>query len=87
MNIFFFVLRVCYEKLGNMLKPLLPKVRSDLCVRLRDIAEKQVPSKLKLIVVRPSITDLTTPPSKVVPSPGISLQGRLSGLPSLSRFS
>ena len=34
-----------------MFKPLVPKFRSDLSVRLRDIAEKQVPAKLKPIVV------------------------------------
>ena len=33
-----------------MLKPLLPKFRSDPSVRLRDIAEKQIPVKLKQIV-------------------------------------
>ena len=33
-----------------MLKPLVPKFRSDLSVRLKDIAEKQVPVKLKPIV-------------------------------------
>ena len=33
-----------------MLKPLVPKLRSGLSVRLRDIAEKQVPAKLKPIV-------------------------------------
>ena len=33
-----------------MLKPLVPKFRSDLSVRLRDIVEKQVPAKLKPIV-------------------------------------
>ena len=33
-----------------MLKPLVPKFRSDLPVRLRDIAEKQVPERLKPIV-------------------------------------
>ena len=50
----FFVMGVYYEKLGHMLKPLVPKFRSDLSVRLRDIAEKQVPEKLKPIV-NPSI--------------------------------
>ena len=34
-----------------MLKPPVPKFRSDLSVRLGDIAEKQVPAKLKPIVV------------------------------------
>ena len=33
-----------------MLKPLVPKFRSDLSVRLRNIAEKQVPEKLKPII-------------------------------------
>ena len=33
-----------------MLKPLVAKFRSDLSVHLRDIAEKQVPAKLKPIV-------------------------------------
>ena len=44
----------CYkgilQKIGRLLKPLLPKFRCDLSVRLRDIAEKQVPAKLKSIV-------------------------------------
>ena len=48
---FFFVIRVYYEKLGHILKPLVPKFRSDLSVRLRDIAEKQVPAKLKSMIV------------------------------------
>ena len=39
-----------YEKTGHMLKPLVPKFRSYLSVRLRDIAEKQVRLKLKPIV-------------------------------------
>ena len=34
-----------------MLKHPVPKFRSDLSVRLRDVAEKQVPAKLKRIVV------------------------------------
>ena len=46
----FFVIRVYYEKLGHMLKPLVPKFRSDLFVHLKDIAEKRVPGKLKPIV-------------------------------------
>ena len=33
-----------------MLKPLVPKFRSDISPRLKDIAEKQVPAKLKPIV-------------------------------------
>ena len=43
-------MRVYYEKLGHMLKPLVPKFGSDLSVRLRDIAEKQVLANLKPIV-------------------------------------
>ena len=46
----FFVIRVYCEKLGHMMKSLLAKFRSDLFVRLRDIAEKQVPAKPKPIV-------------------------------------
>ena len=33
-----------------MLKPLVPNCHPELSVRLKDIAEKQVPAKLKLIV-------------------------------------
>ena len=33
-----------------MLEPLVPKFRSPLPVRLRDVAEKQVPQRLKPIV-------------------------------------
>ena len=43
-------MRVYYEKLGRMLKTHMSKFCSDLSVRLRDIAEKQVPAKLKPIV-------------------------------------
>ena len=32
-----------YQKLGPMLKPLVPKFRSDISVRLRDIAENWLP--------------------------------------------
>ena len=49
-QILIFVVRVYYEKLGLMLKPLVSKLRSDLSVRLRAIAEKQVPAKLKPVV-------------------------------------
>ena len=45
-------MKVYYEKLDHMLKPLVPKFCSDLSVYLRDIAEKQVPAKLKPIVVQ-----------------------------------
>ena len=41
-----------------MLKPLVPKFRSDLSIRLRDIAEKQVPVKLKPIVVDPIFREI-----------------------------
>ena len=45
-----FAIRVYYEKIGHILKSLMPKFRSGISVRLRDIAEKQVPVKLKTIV-------------------------------------
>ena len=35
-----------------MLKPLAPKFRSDLFARLKCITEKQVPAKLKPIVLQ-----------------------------------
>ena len=47
----FFVIRVFYEKLCRMLKPRVPKFHLDLSGRSKDIAEKQVPAKLKAIVV------------------------------------
>ena len=47
---FFFVKIVYYQKLGNMLKPPVPKFRSELSVRFRNIEEKEVPVKLKPIV-------------------------------------
>ena len=40
------------------MKPVVPKFPSDLSVRLSDIAEKQVPAKLKLIVVCRTEQDL-----------------------------
>ena len=49
-EIFIFAISVHYEKLVHVLKPLVPMFRSDTSVRLRDIAERQVPAKLKLIV-------------------------------------
>ena len=49
-NIDFFIIREYYGKLGHRLKPIVTKYRSDLSVRLRDIAEKQIPAKLKPIV-------------------------------------
>ena len=42
-----------------MLNPLVPKFRPDLSARFKDIAEKQVPAKLKPIVVHNlTISDL-----------------------------
>ena len=49
-NFDFFVIGVYYEKLGHMLKTLVPKYRPDLTARLKAIAEKQVFAKLKPIV-------------------------------------
>ena len=51
----FFAIRVYCEKLGLMLKPLVPRFCPDLYDRLKDIAEKQVPTKLKPIVVYTAI--------------------------------
>ena len=45
------MIRIYYEKLGHMLKPLVPKFRPDVFARFKDIAEKQVPARLKPIVV------------------------------------
>ena len=45
-----FVIRVYYEKLSHMLEPLVPTFCSDLYIRLRDFAQKQVSTKLKPIV-------------------------------------
>ena len=39
-EILIFVIGVYYEKLGRMLKPLVPKFCPDLPVSLKDIAEK-----------------------------------------------
>ena len=52
-NFDFFVIKVYYEKLGHILKPVVPKFCPDLCARLRDIAEKQVHVSLKPIVGAP----------------------------------
>ena len=38
------------KKLDQVLKTLVPRFRLDLSARLKDIAEKQVPVKLKTIV-------------------------------------
>ena len=47
---FDFLLQQYNEKLGHVLKHLVPKFRLDLSVRSKNIAEKQVPVKLKPIV-------------------------------------
>ena len=47
---FCFVISVCYEKSPYMFKALVPKLPPDLSVRLKDVAEKQVPALLKPIV-------------------------------------
>ena len=47
----FFVIRIYNEKLRHRLKLLVPKFCSDLSARLKHIADKQVPVKLKPIVV------------------------------------
>ena len=44
----FSFIRVYHERLGHMLKPLMSKFRPDLSNN--DIAEKQVPAKLKPII-------------------------------------
>ena len=49
-EILIFAIRVYYEILGHMLSPPMTKFRSDLSVRLRDIAENKVPAELKPIV-------------------------------------
>ena len=43
-------MEVNYEKLGRMLKPIVPEFHSDLSVRLSNNAQKQVPVKLEPIV-------------------------------------
>ena len=49
MIFWFFVIRVYYEKLGHMLKPLVPNFQPDQSARLR-YHRKQVPARLKPIV-------------------------------------
>ena len=51
----FFVIKVCYEKLGRILKLLVPKYRPDLSARLKDMAEKQVTARVKPIVISPTL--------------------------------
>ena len=55
-----FVIRVYHEKLSHMLKPLVPEFRPDLSARLKYIAEKQVPGKLKPIVDKGFIDGAST---------------------------
>ena len=43
LKFWFFVIALHHEKLGHMLKPLVPKFRLDLLAHLKDITEKQVP--------------------------------------------
>ena len=45
-EILIFVARVYYEKLGHMLRLVVPKFRSNLFVHLRDIAEKPIPETI-----------------------------------------
>ena len=49
-EILILVIRMYYLKLDHILKSLVLKFRSDLFARLRSIAEKRVPAKLKPIV-------------------------------------
>ena len=55
-EILFFVMSILRKKLRHMLKPPMSKFRSYLSVRSMDIAEKQVPAKLKPIVVTGLVT-------------------------------
>ena len=48
--LFFFCYKNIPQKMGRILKPLVPKFRSDLSIRLNYIVEKRVPAKLKPIV-------------------------------------
>ena len=47
----FFVIRIYCEKLGHMLKPTVPKFCPNSLAHLKEITKKQVPVKLKLIVI------------------------------------
>ena len=46
---FFFAIKSILQEIGRTLKPIVPKFCPHLSVRLKDIAEKQVPTKLKPI--------------------------------------
>ena len=46
------------KKIGCMLKHVVSKFRHDLSIRLKDIAEKQVPAKLKPIISILSLIEL-----------------------------
>ena len=50
-NFDFFAIRVYYGKLCHMLKPLKTKLHPDISAHLKDTFKKQVPTKLKPIVV------------------------------------
>ena len=50
LEILIFCHKSILQKLGHMLKLLVPKFHFDLSVRLRDIAENRVPAKVKPIV-------------------------------------
>ena len=49
-EIFIFCYTSTLQKIKSHAETPVPKFRSDLSVRVKDIAEKQVPSKLKPIV-------------------------------------
>ena len=50
LKFWFSVIIIYYEKLGHTLKPLVPKFRPEMSVRLKEIIEKRVTAKLKPIV-------------------------------------
>ena len=56
--LFFFAIRVNYEKIVRMLELLVLKFRPDLSPRIKDIAKKEVHAKLKPVEVchRSSVT-------------------------------
>ena len=58
-------MRVYHEKLGHVVKHLAPKFRPDLSARLKDIAEKLVPSKLKPIVGNRQMQTLKIPQNEI----------------------
>ena len=56
--LFLFIIGVYYDKLGHILKTLVPKFRPCLFARFRYIADKQVHAKLKPIVVHNGLNSL-----------------------------